>query len=243
MFKSTAYILNPIFLLLTWCIFFYREKEPLLWASLSLASIILTAVLISGYNFWRHKLQWFNFLIIYISQFVFLGMLKNITGRYLSAIVICILWAFTWWMLKAYFKNYLAPSQVEYLAFKKYWYILNFWFFVSSCFSLMIFLSLDFYYVVLLVVLVMISMAKDLLSNQKKITWYFWVLSAFFFAQLFMVVYFLPVSFYVAGTLVVLWFYYFVTLLHEDKRKAKWPILTIILVTFFLLASSLYIIL
>lgn len=243
MFKSAVYILNPLFLLLTWCIFFYREKEPVLWATLALASIVLTAILISGHYFSRHKLQWFNFLIIYLSQFIFMSMLMNTTGRYLSAIVISILWGFTWWMLKAHFKNYLTPSQVEYLAFKKYWYVLNFWFFISSCFSLITFLSLDFYYVMLLVVLVAISMAKDLLGSQKKLAWYFWLFSAYFFAQLFIVVYLLPVSFYVAGTLLTLWFYYFSSLAQEDKRNPKWPFFIIILVTVLLLASSLYIIL
>ncbi len=243
MFKSTAYIFNPLFLLLAWCIFFYTQKGLLTWVILSLLSIILTAILTSGYNFWRHKLQWFNFLVIYLGQFTFLLMLKNSGARYLSAVIICFLWAFVWWMLKSYFKNYLAPSQTEYLVFKKYWYVLNLWFFVSSCYSLIIFLSLDFYYVVLLVVLVVFSMAKDLFGASKHLGWLFWALSIFFFAQAFIVIYFLPVSFYVAGTLLVLWFYYFITLSLDEKKNVKWPIFIILLVTIFLLASSLYIIL
>lgn len=243
MFKANAYILNSLFLLIVWCVFFYIQKWLLIWVILSLLSILLTAFLISGYNFWRQKLQWFNFLLIYLAQFSFLLMLKNSPARYLSAIVICMLWAFTWWMLKQYFKNYLAPSQAEYLSFKKYWYVLNLWFFISSCYSLVIFLSLDFYYFVILVSLLIFSMARDLLGEAKQFNFLFWLLAVFFFAQLYLVLYFLPVSFYVAGALLVLWFYYFVTLAADDKRKAKWPILIILLVTAFLLISSLYIIL
>lgn len=243
MLKSIVYILNPLFLLLAWCVFFYSQKGLLIWVILALFSIILTAILTSGYNFWKHKLQWFNFLVIYLGQFAFLLMLKNASARYLSAIVICLLWSFTWWMLKAYFKNYLAPSQLEYMAFKKYWYVLNLWLFISSCYSLLIFLSLDFYYLAVLVVLVIFAMAKDLFGSAKKFSWVFWALAMFFFAQLFIVVYFLPVSFYVSGTIIVLWFYYFVTLALDEKKKIKWPILTIFLVSLFLLLSSLYIIL
>jgi hypothetical protein len=243
MFKSVAYILNPLFLLLAWSVFFYNEKGLWVWLIFSLLSIILTAILTSGYYFWKHKLQWFNFLVIYLSQFSFLLMLKNSSARYFSAVVICALWSFTWWMLKQYFKNYLSPSQLEYMAFKKYWYILNLWFLLTSAYALTIFLSLDFYYMAIFVVLVILAMAKDLFVSKKSWTWTSWLLVAVFFAQAFMLVYFLPVSFYVSGTIVVLWFYYFVTLSLDEKKKAKWPIIIVLLVTFFLLLSSLYIIL
>lgn len=243
MFKSIAYILNPLFIFITWSIFFYSQKNPYLWVTLSLVSIIFTAVLLSGHYFWRHKLQWFNFLLAYLAQFAFLLMFKNISARYWAALALSVLWGFTWWMLKAYFKNYLNPKQVEYLSFKKYWYVLNLWFLLASSYSLIIFLSLDFYYFVILVSVVIFSMAKDIFANTYRWAWDFWALTLFFFGQIFTVVYFLPVSFYVAGTIVVLWFYYFVTLVQDDKKKAKWPILIILLVTFSLLLSSLYIIL
>lgn len=243
MFKSIAYILNPLFIFIAWSIFFYSQKNPYLWVVLSLLSIIVTALVLSGNYFWRHKLQWFNFLVAYLAQFAFLLMLKNVSARYWSAFVLAVLWAFTWWMLKSYFKNYLNPKQVEYLSFKKYWYILNLWFLSASAYSLIIFLSLDFYYFVILVSIVILAMAKDLFGNNRSYTWDFWALTLFFFAQIFAVVYFLPVSFYVGGTLVVLWFYYFVSLAQDDKKKAKWPILIILSVTLFLLLSSLYIIL
>ncbi len=243
MLKSIVYILNPLFLLLAWSVFFYSEKGLAPWLIFSLLSIILTAILTSGHYFWQHKLQWFNFLLIYLAQFGFLLMLKNSTARYLSAIVLSFLWAFTWWMLKQYFKNYLSPNQLEYLSFKKYWYILNLWFLLVSVYSFTIFLSLHFYYVSLVVVLAILTMSKDLFSNQKSWGLATWFLIAVFFAQAFMLVYFLPVSFYVAGTLVVMWYYYFVTLALDDKKKAKWPIIIILAVTVFLLLSSLYIIL
>ncbi len=242
MFKSTVFILNPLFLLISWCVFFYSQKGLLVWVILSLLSILLTAIFTSGYSFWKHKLQWSNFLLIYLAQLGFLLMLKNNLARYLSAIVICFLWAFTWWMLKKYFKNYLAPNQLGYMSFKKYWYILNLWFLLSSVYSLTIFLNLDFYYVAILVVLAIMSMTRDLMAS-KSWHWTFWLLIAIFFAQAFMLVYFLPVSFYVSSTIVTLWFYYFVTLALDDKKKAKWPIFIILLVTTFLLVSSLYIIL
>ncbi|MDQ5938976.1 MAG: hypothetical protein QG603_481 [Patescibacteria group bacterium] len=243
MLKSIVYILNPLFLLLAWSVFFYREKGLTFWLIFSLLSIILAAILTSGHHFWKHRLQWFNFLIIYVAQFGFLLMLKNSTARYLSAVVLAFLWAFTWWMLKQYFKNYLSPNQLEYLAFKKYWYILNIWFLLSSVYSFTIFLSLHFYYVSLVVVLAILAMTKDLFSKQKSWSWPAWLLLAVFFVQAFILVYFLPVSFYVAGTLLVVWYYYFVTLTLDDKKKAKWPIIVILAVTIFLLLSSLYIIL
>lgn len=243
MFKSAAYILNPLFLLVSWCIFFYWQKYLWFWAILAILAIIITAIVVSGYNFFRYKLQWLNFIFIYLGQLSFLLLLKNSVARYALAVVIALLWSFTWWMLKQHFKNMPALRRDEYLAFKKYWYILNLWFFVSSVYSLIIFLSLDFYYLALLVVILVYCLAKDLLKSWKLPSSIFWLPVLFLSAQLFLVVYFLPVSFYVAGALVVLWFYYFIVLLEGEKKSIKFTFLATMTITLFLLLSSLYIIL
>ncbi len=243
MFKSAAYILNPLFLLVSWCIFFYWQKYLWLWVVLAVLAIIITAVLVSGYNFFRYKLQWLNFILIYLGQLSFLLLLKNSVARYTLAVVIALLWSFTWWMLKQHFKNIPALRRDEYLAFKKYWYILNLWFFASSVYSLIIFLSLDFYYLGFFVVIFIYCLTKDLFRSLKLSSFIFWPPVLFLSAQLFLVVYFLPVSFYVAGALIVLWFYYFIILLEEERRSIKSTFLVVMIVTLFLLLSSLYIIL
>lgn len=210
MFKYLVIILSPIIFAVGGWLFFYQEKGIIYLLIVEILNILISARVLSRYNFLRFKLLWLNLILVYIAQLLFLLFMISGTARYWLAFILALLWAAIWWLLKNYFKHITDLANSDYLSVSKFFYYLAFWFLSSSLYFLVIFLHFSRLQAIIILLMVTFFWALDINRSKQQFNVYFVLFALFLLAQLLVVIYFLPVSFYVAGAIATLWFFFII---------------------------------
>ncbi len=210
MLRFSALIISPLFIFVSFWLFF-SELSGLLWIILLAALIVLiSGRILSGGYFWQFKNLWLNLILTYIAQFLFLLLLTSGALRYSLAFLLSVLWALIWWLLNRYFQNIKDIQAREYLAVNKFFYYLSFWFLACSAYSLVIFVHFPPVYALLVVLAAMFFWSREILAAQETLGTAYLIFSLFLSAQVMAILYFIPLSFYVAGTIATLWFFFII---------------------------------
>jgi len=100
MYKYLVLFFNPLILLVGFWLFFYYQSGLVWLVVLSLLAILLTGRILSQRYFWKFKLLWFNLMVVYIAELLFLLLLTSETVRYLSSFILVLAWLVLWILLK-----------------------------------------------------------------------------------------------------------------------------------------------
>ena len=208
MLKAIIPWLEALILCLGWWIFFAQNRGLLVLVIISMASIVWATRIIAAQNFWQFRLSWFNLILAYSSQLLFLVLLKNQDSRYWLAFLLGLFWAGILWAWRQLFRTPLNLIQPEYFSFNKFWYYLNYWFLACSSYALVVFIDWPWWLALLILSLVGGSWGLELLLTGRATHRWLLFVWLFIMAEVLTVIYLLPISFYLAGTLATLWFYF-----------------------------------
>ncbi len=236
MLKYIVKFINPLILLTGFWLFFYLEKGLWILIVVSLISIIAGAKIISSTYFWKHKLMWINFILVYLSQLAFLLLSTSSDFRYYFSFILAVLWGIVWFLLEKYFDNIKLINNKDYLAFNRFFYYLGMWFLATSVYSVIIVLKVAVIKAISVLVIAALLWTWDILRNSEDTRVYYVWLTTFIFAQIAVAVYLLPLDFYVAGTIVTLWLFFII-----DKIIGQIKYLRLYLGLFFLSIIALFI--
>jgi len=206
--KYLVPLVSPLIILIGFWAFFY-DHNGLLWLlSVSILTILISGRILSGKRWWRFMFLWFSLIVAYASQLLFLLLLTSGTMRYVLSLLLGFCWAMVWWLLRRYFDRIDAVFSKEYLSFKIYFYYLSFWFLTSSLYSLVIFLSIPFFYAVIVLLGAAWLWGRGIMNASELKNPYYLYFALFLLAQVLILVYFMPISFYVMGAIATLWFFF-----------------------------------
>ncbi len=239
MFKILLPFISPIFFLATWWWFFYYQRGVGVIAIIASLSIILVGRLLARGQWWSLRWLWINFLWCYLSQFLFLLLIRTDNWRYILAFILAAFWSGAWFLVAKHCHD-LAGQAKDYLAFRKFWYYFNFWLLASSAYALVTFIGLSMYYAAGALLVVMLLASYDLLTGPWRMRLINLLLLFFIMLQLVLIVYFLPISFYVAGALLGLWFFFISDSIVETGPHFLGSLTLFILANIALLATSLF---
>lgn len=236
MLKYIVKFISPLLLLTGFWWFFYFQELLWLLIVLSLLNILLSAKLISKSYFWKHKLIWINFILVYIAQISFLLLSTSENFRYYFSFILAVLWGIVWFLLEKYFDNIKLINNKDYLSFNRFFYYLGLWFLSTSIYSLIIVLKLSPKYAIATLIGAVFLWTWDILRNSENTRVYYVWITTFLFSQIAIAVYLLPLDFYVSGTIVTLWLFFII-----DKIIGQIKRLRIYLILFFLMIVLLFI--
>ncbi|PIR07009.1 MAG: hypothetical protein COV55_01115 [Candidatus Komeilibacteria bacterium CG11_big_fil_rev_8_21_14_0_20_36_20] len=240
MYKYLVLFFNPLILLVGFWLFFYYQSGLVWLVVLSLLAILLTGRILSQRYFWKFKLLWFNLMVVYIAELLFLLLLTSETVRYLSSFILVLAWLVLWILLKKYFQviKDKDTGNKDYLAFSRFFYYLGFWFLSSSLYSLIIFLNLSALSCLFLMLLATFLWMQDIFKSAENINKYYVWFAMFLLAQALAALYFLPVSFYIAGTIATLWFFFIIDNIVSQLKYFQLYLGLFLLSIFLLLGTS-----
>ena len=210
MLKFVVPILSPLFLFVTWWLFFATQQGIIWIIAVTLLIILISGRILAANHFMQYKLLWINLMTVYIAQFLFLLLATSDNVRYGLGFLLAIIWAVIWWLLKNYFQNIKEVSQLDYLSFNRFFYYLGFWFLVTSLYALIVFLNLSPWIAIGLTAVVTWLWVRDIIklvaNSGQAYTWFIMIV----LVQILAVLYLLPISFYVTGTIATLWLFFII---------------------------------
>lgn len=210
MSRYLAPFVSPFILLITFWLFFSHQEDILWFVLVGLFIILLTGRILARSSFWRFKLLWFNLLVSYIAQFLFLLVLSSDQLRYGTSFLLALIWLLIFYIIKKYFTNIKDVTSKDYLSFNKFFYYLSFWFLATSLYSLVIFVYFKPLYALLALFLAAFFWALEIIRAREDENFYYAIFLAFLVAQVGLALYFAPLNFYVAGTIATLWFFFII---------------------------------
>ncbi len=202
--------ISPFLYLLSFLLFFYYGRQPIILAIFNLLVVMISLRLATRRHWWHNRLLLVNLLLAYLAQFVFLTLLTPSYLRYLLIFALALVWGLVWWLIGRHFTVLRERSQSEYLAALKFFYYLNFWFWSVSLFALIALVQFPFTYVLLLMVAGAFLWLYHLWLGEESRRWYELLLFSFLMMQIVAALYLLPLSFYGAGTMATLWLFFLV---------------------------------
>ncbi len=238
MSKYLVLLVSPLILLLGFWLFFYYGKGIVWFSAVSILVIIISGRLLAKYYFWKFKLLWLNFIIVYIAQLLFLLLLTSGSGRYILAFIFAVIWGVVWWLMSKYFSTIRDIDDRDYLAANKFFYYLGFWLLSTSLYSLIIFLNLPILYFLLFMFIAIFLWGRDIINSTEGLSKHYIWLVLFLSVQGLAIFYLLPVSFYVAGTIATLWFFYIIDSTVSKMEHFKLYLSLFIASIFILLITS-----
>lgn len=210
MLKYTVKFISPLILLTGFWLFFYLQQGLWVLFGASVFIILISAKIVSKNYFWKHKLMWFNFILVYASQLAFLVMSNSSDFRYYFSFLLSILWGFVWYLLEKFFDNINLINSKDYLSFNRFFYYIGLWFLSTSVYSIIIVLKLPVKWALITLIMAAFFWTWDILRNfENSRVYYVWI-TTFLFAQITLATYLLPLDFYVAGTIVSLWLFFII---------------------------------
>ncbi|PLX26339.1 hypothetical protein C0580_00075 [Candidatus Parcubacteria bacterium] len=219
--KYLVPLVSPLIFLIGFWIFFYSHSGLLWLISISIITVFVSGRILSGKRWWRFILLWLSLIFSYIAQLLFLLLLTSGTMRYGLSVLLGVFWAMVWWFLRRYFDRIDDAFSQEYLAFKRFFYYVSFWFLTSSLYSLVIFLSIPLYYLIIIILGAAWLWGREILYTADDKNSLYIYFGLFLLAQVITIVYFIPVSFYVMGTIATLWFFF---IIDSTMRKINFPL-------------------
>lgn len=238
MSKYLLLFLNPLILLISFWLFFYNNQGIIWLIIIALATIIISAKIMSQQYFWKFKFLWLNFIIVYIAELLFLLLLTSGEARYILAFILSFIWGIAWLLLKKYFESIRDLNNKDYLAWHKFLYYLGFWFLSTSLYSLVIFLNFKLSYAVIIMLLSIFLLGREIISISEGISKYYIWFVLFLSMQILWILYLLPISFYVAGTIATLWFFFIIDSTVNQLKHFKLYLGIFLVSIFILLATS-----
>lgn len=240
MFKTILPALSALITLLTWWFVFSQTRSFWWLLIVTIAVLLWTARRIAGRLFWQYRLSWLNIVFVYLSQTLFLLLLKSNTTRFGLAFWLAVLWGLVWWWYQQYFRKAKALLQADYLVFNRFWYYLSFWFLASGIYALYTFINLPLYLTLVIILLIAGSFLAELLLRDRVFNWRVLMLWLWLFLQICAVISLLPISFYLAGTLATLWYFFLAESWLNVNHGLRWYFillglanLLILIITFF----------
>jgi hypothetical protein len=239
MLRYLTIFISPLILLFGFLALFYSQGDVHHWLSLlAIVIILLSGRILAKNKFWKFKILWFNLILVYVSQLLFLLLLISGGIRYLLSFVLALSWMLIWWLMAKYFENIDNIDSAHYIAVNKFFYYLGFWFLSTSLYSLLVFLHFPILYGGLILIGAAFFWALDIIRSREDLSWPYLLFSLFLLSQIVAVVYLLPVSFYVAGTIATLWFFFIMDSTANTLKSFRLYLSLFLLLILLLLTTS-----